>query len=304
MDEHVDTKIAATKADIATIDGKTQVAKIPSFSALPTVELPFDETRALLGKTLADVVEEAESAVRDHITSCLAGDEDAESWLQQGTEYLADENPVCPYCGRAIGTLALIEAYRGFFSEAYDALKQSIADALSDLQTATPGQTPESIASILKSNADLVERWLPHIDFAPTDPAGPASTDASEGHPPAVDVAKLVDPLPPGAAAWQDGRTLLAGLLAQKAAAPLELVALGLEFSSAEDQCRSTNNAIEAYNSLVDAANARVAALAPLTVRLRLGKLRGRHHHPAFDEIAQPLRYRLFVHVRIVRPHA
>ncbi|MET4808127.1 AAA family ATPase [Limibacillus sp. MBR-115] len=143
-DPDIDNKIAAkTKGLGAT----KQAEQIRTRSALSQASVPVlpDDFDSVLSKTLADVSADAETRLREQIDRHEMH-ERGQAWISEGLGYIRNES--CPFCGQSTKGLALVDAYKQFFSESYaalideiDALATAIDSAFGDTALATLGTT-------------------------------------------------------------------------------------------------------------------------------------------------------------------
>jgi len=196
---------------------------------LPNV--PIEEIRNLLLRSLDSVSEDAESVVAAHISSCM--DDQGESWVQQGISYVEDE--ACPFCGRKLSGIDLVKAYKDYFNDEYEALKSDVEQKHSDLKfrILTQGGWRKA-TSILDNNESQFELWKDHIEAEHTVP------DNLEN-----DVE----------AAWTKLRASLTTLLEQKRAAPLEPIKLNDQTQDAWDDYQALDRKLQTYEEVVTRVN-------------------------------------------------
>jgi wobble nucleotide-excising tRNase len=137
---------------------------VPATIDVPSVE--FAPIFTVLGTTIENVQDDAESLVRAHITKL--GKAGAEAWLSQGQAYA--QSDVCPYCAQPTSDIDLIKAYRTHFNAAYSDLKakvltldKRISNVTSDLIVADFTQRVTSAASAANAWSDQVN--IPEIRF-------------------------------------------------------------------------------------------------------------------------------------------
>ena len=122
VDDGVDVKFSATLLEqqaaqqLATLLRRTSLRPVP----VPAFPAPF---AAMLAKTLPEISAEAERMVTEHIARHTDLGAGGERWLSEGLRHIRDD---CPFCGQSLDGVELIAAYRGFFSEAYHALRSEV----------------------------------------------------------------------------------------------------------------------------------------------------------------------------------
>ena len=92
----------------------------------------FLKINTLLQTTYEDINDIAYKRIVTHIQNTFSKvDSSVEGWIKQGTEnYLKEGQGKCPYCGQEIFALELIQAYKKYFSEAYQEYCTQIIDDL------------------------------------------------------------------------------------------------------------------------------------------------------------------------------
>lgn len=147
----------------------------PTEIAFPTVDVDavFDQ----LAKQLPDIEAEAEQLVRAHVTGCA--EPGFEKWLDSGQVYLRDDK--CPFCGQPVEGLALVEAYKGFFNEAYVEFRDRIDNLRKDVATSLSEAKIQALQTEVSTNSDRIDAWRDQIDLpSPSlDSAGLGSTLAA-----------------------------------------------------------------------------------------------------------------------------
>jgi len=122
-DPDIDAKITAKQKDIESL---RQADQIRARAALAPITLPTMPAglEALLATTLEGLAADAARRVTAQITAHDMH-ERGEPWLAEGRAYIRNDR--CPFCGQSLDGANLIEAYNSYFSAAYDALRQKIA---------------------------------------------------------------------------------------------------------------------------------------------------------------------------------
>jgi len=109
-------RIAAAKS-IAAIQAK------PIPQAIPEPKFHIDEVFADLALSVANIHEEAEARVKQHIAKL--GGRGAEAWLSQGRQFVSGS--ACPYCDQDVSNNGLVRSYQAHFDAAYANLKSKVA---------------------------------------------------------------------------------------------------------------------------------------------------------------------------------
>jgi len=122
--DDIDKKIAENEKVIDSLKKATEIIEKSLLSEIDLPNLPFQDIEKMLCKQLADISQEADAAVKQHISQFM--DDKGEIWINQGMPYIKDEQ--CPFCGQDINKVDLVAAYRSYFNQAYKDLKKEIAD--------------------------------------------------------------------------------------------------------------------------------------------------------------------------------
>ena len=233
-DAGIDDKIAAKEREVEAVTSADQIQQRPLLQKIALPEIPgkFDD---LLAKTLEGVVDDAERQVSEHIRAHEMG-ERGEPWLSEGLRFRRDDR--CPFCAQNLTGIDLIDAYKGFFSEAYHRLRDEVSGVANNLASDFSDREIAAIERVLNQYSASVEYWQQYCIFD----APPLDAD--------VDIA----------AAITDLRQAGLDLLHRKQAAPLEALSPDEAFTKASGTFGRMQAAITAYNVAVDAANAVINA--------------------------------------------
>ena len=232
--EDVGEKIKTISSLVDDLKKADEIQEKKSLEEPSLPEIPIEEIKTLLGKTLTDVSEGAESKVEEHLSQCMDGGD--EEWIKTGMSFLQDEE--CPFCGQDLKGVDLIEAYRGYFSEEYNSLKSSV-EAL--FRQVTSKILPEngwhSVDSVFDQNQSRYDFWKQRIDGSHEIPS------------------ELREQ---GEEVWNDLRRVLSSLLQKKKTAPLEPVEFGDEEQEALDAYQSLCEQLETYAEEVSEVNEKI----------------------------------------------
>lgn len=241
-----------------------RIADVPTFQQLALPRMDLAPLRALLGKGLAGLEADALGRVQQHIGRLGRG---GEAWVGQGLEYAGrisrEGHDECPFCAQDLNASPLIAHYRGYFGEAYNALKGEIIDASRGFRAAQSGDVP---AAFERSIREAIERQSFWKAFAEV---------------PAVEIDTAVI-----ARTWKTAREHVERLLDAKTANPLEaqFVPPEVERAVAEhnahcDRIRDISERLAALNPQLDmvkeqARDANIAALTTDLANLRAAEAR------------------------------
>jgi wobble nucleotide-excising tRNase len=233
-DTDIDAKIAAREQEVRAVQRAGQLQQRAGLTALaaPTFPPAFAQ---LLGKTFANVAEDAERLVGEHIARHEMQAR-GEQWLTEGLRYIRNDN--CPFCAQGLAGVELIRSYRAYFSREYHALREEVGGMERQLDGALSDRAAAAIEQTIQQNSNAVEFWREYSDLA-----APALPQAER-------VGAIIGNL----------RTAARSLLETKAASPLEAIPPGDEFTNATREFETLRAAIADFNASVAAANTVIAA--------------------------------------------
>lgn len=231
-EDDLDRKIAAKEAELRALKRASDIA---SKSVLAPLELPTVPSgfEAALTKTIEDVAADVEARVREHLAIHTRAATDA--WVSEGVRYQKDD--ICPFCGQQTSGLALVEAYRAYFSAGYRELKKEVDTLRGQVERIGSDATAVTLARVVEQNQALTEFWKEFVSY-------------DEPQLPLERVTGVLSSLAAAATA----------LANQKAVSPLECLKPGEAFKSARSQYDEAYAKVNAYNVLVKKANAAISA--------------------------------------------
>lgn len=233
-DTMIDAKIADKKIELEALKEADRIKNRAGLSELTVPVFP-DGFVELLSKTIEDIAEDAERRVTRQIeTHAMNGR--GEPWLSEGVGYI--RNNMCPFCGQSLHGVALIAAYKAYFSEAYNALRREIIALHRLVDAAFSDREIARIERTLNENIAALEFWSRYCRIT-----SPALTSAGE----------IGDTL-------RTLRQAALALLDRKVATPLNRVAADPSFTSGHAGLVTIQNNAATYNRAVQAANAVIAA--------------------------------------------
>jgi wobble nucleotide-excising tRNase len=233
-DDQIDAKIAAKEQEIQAARQATQLQARAGLSQLtvPVFPVAFAE---LLAKALANVQANAEHSVNEHIARHEMAAQ-GEAWISQGMQYVKDDS--CPFCDQPINAVQILEDYRSFFSQEYQALREEVAQLKRTVETAIGPRVAAGLDQTLLQNANSAESWQQFCEFPPPNLAENGRVDEILG--------RL--------------RESAQRLLDQKAGTPLDSVPPDAEFTQALGEFETLRAEFGTYNTAVAAANEIIAA--------------------------------------------
>lgn len=220
------------------------------------IRLPAFDTEAidaLLARSLPDLDADAATRVQAHLTRLGNG---GETWVAEGMSRISDDT--CPFCAQDLNSSPVLAHYRVYFSEAYKALKNAIADAIAAVSNEHSGDIPAAFERAVRVASQRREFWRAFTTIPGFE----------------IDTAAILR-------AWNAAREGILISLRAKQAAPLDAIALPPATRDAIDSydvlreiVRQASASLEAVNPAIalvkeQAAAASVQALAGDLARLR-----------------------------------
>jgi len=233
-DVAIDAKIAEKERELEAVKQADQIRSRAALSELGLLTFP-DGFAGLLDKTIEDIAEDAESRIARQIETHAMHDR-GESWLSEGVGYIRDN--ACPFCGQSLEGLALITAYKAYFSDAYNTLRTEIISLRQLVDTDFSDREIARVERILDQNTAAFEFWSRYCTI---------TLPALGGADRVGDTLRTL-------------RQAALALLDQKAAVPLDPVPADAFFTGAHAALVSAQNDAATYNQAVQAVNATIAA--------------------------------------------
>jgi wobble nucleotide-excising tRNase len=234
-DVEIDNKIDKATKTLKAINDSAAISarKLLSVPSLPTLPEGFLD---LLTKNVDGIAGDATALIQHHLAHYDFHD-GGETWLSQGLPHTVNDR--CPFCATSLGGNRLIDAYRGYFSEAYAAHETAIAEmgtALNRALSSTVALRIEQAFGYVSTDAEFWNAYCDH-GYVPS-----SAADRISG-----EVEALL-----GAAK---------AMLATKAAAPLEPVEASTAFIEAQAVWSTTIVELEANVATFAEANRRIQAV-------------------------------------------
>lgn len=268
-DPAIEAKIEIAQRNLSAARSADAIRLRLALAALSLPAFDLDALNALLARNLPHLEADAAARVRTHLRSLGRG---GETWVGDGMSRIPGASAghageICPFCAQDLGASPLIRHYQAYFSDAYEALKNAIAEVGQGINATHGGDVPAAFERAVRVAIEGREFWRPFTEIPDID----------------VDTAAIVR-------AWGAARDAVLTILRAKAAAPLEQAVLtpeALAAVAAYDVHRATiadlSAALLARNAPIaivkeKAAGANVATLAADLAKLAAIKAR---HEPA-----------------------
>ncbi|MBC7318014.1 AAA family ATPase [Candidatus Bipolaricaulota bacterium] len=158
----VDVRLKEIQQQLQHAENVEAIRKRPVPECIQLPEFDLSRIEQLLAGSLETVAEKAERKVKEHVARHL--DADGEKWLRQGLGYL-EKTAICPFCGQNVRGLDLVEAYKQYFSKAYDDFKCQIEQALHGVEKQLGESIWASIEGTLRLNRSAEGAWADKPDL-------------------------------------------------------------------------------------------------------------------------------------------
>lgn len=210
----------------------------PGLEVVSLPEIDLEQLQALLAETIADVTDNAEKQVRQHIHDLLGSSERAEQWIKQGCDLTQLDS--CPFCGRPdLSGTEIFRAYKSFFSVSYARLKGRIKESETSVQELLSDSNLDQVLDVLNKNAETCEKWSDMQQVVIPDPVDSDDVRAS----------------------WRQLREAMTERIRRKAASPLEARNFGEKINSAKHVYERLVSRVTEYNIAIEQANTCIAKL-------------------------------------------
>lgn len=231
--DDVDEQITKKRREHAAAENAEQIAtkRVLASIALPRLPIYFTD---VLERQLGDISSDAEKRVRSHVANRPG--RGVEAWIAQGIEYVSEDT--CPFCAQSVRDNALLQAYSGYFSQSYNALKQSLASIQKHVENLSSANTFSEIANLLERNEGIAEFWGKYV-----------TCDL-----PAIDLENIRSAF----AKLQQEAQVLAG---KKAESPLDRVEPSENLRTQTANCDRVGQIATEYNRIVEQVNAGIEQL-------------------------------------------
>lgn len=148
-------QVAAIDKQLIEARSIQQILGRQGFRQLSTPAFNFDNIRAVAQSHFERLQEDAEAVVRKHFDMHLG--RETERWVHEGLRHKPDEH--CPFCGQNTTGLALLQAYKDYFNQAYKEHLQRVASLRGMVEhEVSEGLAPEWRAA-LDFNSGAQEGW-------------------------------------------------------------------------------------------------------------------------------------------------
>lgn len=154
--DDADNEIAAKQKQIVSILAQHSIAnqEKPRLHALP--EFDIELLLETLERSLENLHDEAEAAVREHIDG--RDSPGLEAWIAKGVQFAVSES--CPFCGQETREIDLIAHYRSVFDDKYSELKADLEGSLRSLEKAVPADLIQEFEKNLAQVNGAIELWV------------------------------------------------------------------------------------------------------------------------------------------------
>jgi wobble nucleotide-excising tRNase len=272
-DHDIDAKILAAEHRLAAAKSAGSIRNGADFTAISLPILDIDQVNSVLLKTLPNLEAQAATLVREHLRRL---GRNGEVWVAEGmtlraTDRESQQEEKCPFCAQSLEGSSIIDHYRAFFSNEYEALKTLIRQTGIGIRDAHGGDVPAAFERDIRTAVENREFWK---EFAEVPTLS-------------VDTALI-------SRQWTAARDAALEILRAKAASPLEPMALDQKAIDSVSEYEARRVEITALSTRLLACNAAVGlvkeqvavdSVATLTNDLNAHKARRLRYDPKVFEL-------------------
>ncbi len=234
LDSDIEAKIAIQRSVLSRVENAEALNKQAMLTEVAIPEVERAQLDAHLSAGFENVLEATAELVRKHVTQTL--DVDGESWLAYGVEHAKDNR--CPFCGQDTSASDLVQAYKGYFGEAYKLFRDKLETAATAMESAVSTERRASVVEVLLTNLRHWDFWKQHVSTTPPE----IERDTLES-------------------TWSRYASALAEALTRKSRAPLVAGVLRVPEQSALADFEKLRSQLQSYNDAVKRANAAINQL-------------------------------------------
>ena len=233
VNAEIDARIEEKEKEFEAVKQAELLKSRPGLARLVLPSLP-GRLVFVLGKTVEGIATDAANLVAEQIRN-HGMHEIGEEWLSSGLTYIRER--ACPFCNQGIENLALISAYKTFFSQAYKSLREEIEQLRSEVEIAFGERAIATVEKTQDQNANSVEYWGRYCQVMK----------------PEIPNVEIGDTL-------RRVRDAALQLVNKKISAPLESLQVYPALEDALEKLKIIEDATAPYNFSVDAANLAIQA--------------------------------------------
>ena len=246
---NMDAMIAETAGKLRAARESDTIARRSSTCPVPIPELAGD-LEQVLAAGLEGVSKDATRLVEEQLAKHVFA-EHGRDWIADGLRHPAEDRG-CPFCGQKTDGIALVDAYKGYFSEAYERLRSDVEHASTLLEKSFGEASRLRLDAAIKAIASDAAFWasylgdlnLPQVSASPE--ATMAQLEAAAG-----------------------------ALLSAKHQDVLQAVVPDTPFGRAREAWLDVSHQLEALNRFVDDMNMQALALQAKAGLYDVGQLEG-----------------------------
>ncbi|MGR2682255.1 AAA family ATPase [Chromobacterium haemolyticum] len=258
---NADAEIQALDKQIADAQDIAVTLAKPDFKKLNAPTFDLAQFKSIVGSEFEQVQDGAEELVKKHLDTHLGAA--TEHWVATGLHHKPE--PDCPFCGQKTEGLALIQAYKTYFNQAYKDYLASIESLHGLVTQGISAAFLSSWAGIQAFNEGAASSWNGVIEFTL----------------PTIDIAAAENII-------QEAQKSLVRIAEHKKAFPLEAIKSS-HVAEIEANLISIITMVTTFNAEIDAINEKISAhkktlvtadLQTLTAKRMTLKLQKVRHDP------------------------
>jgi wobble nucleotide-excising tRNase len=229
----IDDAINTSERQLTALQNAATVRSSPEFATLQFPTVDFAAVSSLLGRTVADLDQQAVDTVAEHFAALGDG---AETWVATGIQYAdktSDEvGADCPFCKQSLQASEIFAHYRAYFGEAYTALQSELAEVQVKIERALNGDALAGFERQVRSADERSRSWSRYATVP-------------EVH---IDTSAV-------ARAWQQARDAVLVAVRAKRSDPLTATSLSTDAQTKIENYETTAREVQSVSDSLAAAN-------------------------------------------------
>lgn len=235
--DDIDAALTEAEQSLSAARSSDAIQHRDGFPVPSMPEIDGAQVNALLSMSVDGLHTDAAERVQDHFRALGTG---GEAWAGDGVSRLGSvaesyAGDTCPFCTQDLGSSPIIEHYRAYFGDAYNALKSQIVELASEVEAQHGPEAQAAFERTVRQIQEAHEFWK-------------AFTDVPQV---AIDAVAVVRQ-------WKAARLEVEAALAQKKGTPLEQAQLSQSAKDAISAYEDTRKSVMETVAMIPEVNARI----------------------------------------------
>lgn len=230
--DNIDAEIKKGKIQVKNLEEAEQIQNRGLLNSIKLLEFPKSDFEVLLTRTIDDVARDAESRMKEHISSCM--DNHGETWIRDGLTYMPHDD-TCPFCGQELEGIELIRSYQDYFSKSYTELKTDLREMRGNIDDHFSQANLLAIQRAFDENVVFIDAWQECVQIESSD----------------LEFKNFID-------SWNNAHNTLIFLIEKKENQPLDKIFQEKEIRDALNQVETLEKSASSYDSWASRENQRI----------------------------------------------